>query len=112
MRGLIACLATCHEDVRIATEPFFEGALETLKEAHNDFFTIKGEEPKHVSAIKRRDGQKEEDHYVDYSKQSRLKDLRQVWKGLKWVQRGYVSSEIISNKDTYPTEHQTIWIAK
>lgn len=112
MRGFIASLANCHEEIRDTTKPHLGEALAVLQQSKNDLQKIKGEEPKHISAVKRLNGRKEEDHYVDYSSKSRLVEIRSTWVGLKWVQRGYVSSEITKSKDSYPEAHPTIWIAK
>lgn len=103
-RGFISCLALCHEDFRAATEAVLEDALNTLHSADHVLQIAKGEYPKHASIMRRKDGQNE-DHYVDYSKNSRILEIRKFWTGLKRVQRGYVSSEVKASANTYPQQH-------
>ncbi|WP_272008742.1 hypothetical protein [Roseovarius sp. ZX-A-9] len=112
MRGFLSCLAVCHEDFRKATEPFVEIYLTALKEARDELWKLKGDEPKHICIFKRYEGRVVEKHYIDYTERSRLRDLRGFWTGLQSVQRGYVSSEVKLSKDTYPEQHEKVWIAK
>jgi hypothetical protein len=94
------------------TQNILEGALGQLRNAQDDLADKKGEGPKLVSIFKRDAGQIIENHYVDFERKSRLLDLRKYWTGLKSVQKGYISSEITSSKDTYPQADDKIWITK
>lgn len=111
-RGFVSCLARCHADFRAATEPVLGESLRTLQFANNDLQIANGDEPRHASIVRRIDGRKVEDHYIDYSKISRIRDVRKYWTGLQWLQRAYVSSEVRQAKGTYPNQHEEIWIAK
>lgn len=111
-RGFVSGLARCYDDFRKASEAILEVALNTLQAANETLQNTKGEEPVHASIIKRIEGRKVEDHYIEYSKNSRIVDVRNFWTGLKWLQRAYLSSEIKQSKDTYPGRHAEIWIAK
>jgi hypothetical protein len=111
-RGFLSCLASCHDDFRRVTEGPLERALLDLKNAHLELKEAKGDEPKHVSIYKRYEGSVIEKHYIDYAKKLRILDLRRFWSGLKWIQRSYLSSKVVSYKDTYPENHGTIWIEK
>jgi len=112
VRGFLSCLANCHDEFRTVTQNILEGALGQLRNAQDDLADKKGEGPKLVSIFKRDAGQIIENHYVDFERKSRLLDLRKYWTGLKSVQKGYISSEITSSKDTYPQADDKIWITK
>lgn len=111
-RGFVSCLAHCHSDFRTATEAVLEKSLSALQTAYNELQKAKGEVPTHASIVRRINGRKVEDHYIDYSKKSRIRDVRKFWTGLQWLQRAYVSSEVRQSKNTYPNQHEDIWIAK
>lgn len=111
-RGFLACLAVCHEDFRKATEDHMEAALKILQSAEEQLKEAKGENPRYINICVQDDGRLVEKHYVDFSNKSRIRDIRRIWSGLKWTQRGYVSSEIVRSKDTYPDEQGDLWIPK
>lgn len=111
-RVFLACIARCHERFRELTENALVAALADLKDAHDQLEKAKGDKPSHISVKQLDDDEVVEEHYVDYSRRRRLQELRKYWTGLKWNQLGYVSSEIVQSKDTYPMDHAELWIPK
>ncbi|WP_170517390.1 hypothetical protein [Ruegeria atlantica] len=109
-RGFLMCLARCHQDFREATESVLEDALDELHSADHHLQITKGELPKYTTLICRK-GEQVEGHDIDYSKNSRIVEIRKYWSGLRWIQRGYISSEVKASKNTYPRAHEEIWIA-
>ncbi len=111
-RGFLARLAMCHDDFRRKTEEWLEASLQELHTAYQKLMVIKGDIPKYIHVYKQDNGEEVEKYYADYTHKSRIRDLRKHWSGLKYIQRGYVSSEIVASKNTYPEVHDTIWISK
>jgi hypothetical protein len=92
------------------TDELLSMALDELKAASDQLESAKGESPTHVYIRILSDGKTVEEQYVDYNRRSNVRELRTYWKGLKSTQHGYVSSEIVKSKDTYPVTDSALWI--
>ena len=112
MRGFVAKLTECHLVARDMTAEIASENIRILQEAFEKLWKKKGSTPKHLSVWIREEGREIEDHYIDPERFNQVIKSRRLWSGLKFVQRGYVSSEIRKNKDVYPSDHPSLWIPK
>lgn len=111
MRGYVAQIGSCHIGLRKLSKEAFVSAntdMEWLRLRLGKKTVGKARFP---TAIRETTDSKKEKIYIGEEIIDRLEEQRQRLTQMPFVQRLFFSNEITKSKETYPNEHQTLWIS-
>ncbi len=112
MRGFVAGLAECHEDIRGATEQVADSSLCAIEKAQKTITNETGTEFGVVHVVRQENDCEAESYHLHTALRHKFSETRKKWVGLKWAQNSFVSSEIIKSNDTFPQSDEDVWIVK
>lgn len=110
VRGFVARVAECHVGVRELTAVIISDCAQVLENAQMDLEKVKGKSVKGLSLVVANPEKWGAVDFIGRELSEQLGKKRDNWRNLAGVQSGYVSSEVIEDKEVFTSLNSNIWI--